>query len=102
MNCQKGDLARILTPGPFQDRIIRVTEYIDGLCGPEWYYEGQPFSATMSNGEDGWQLTFFDRVLRPIRGLPGTDEVLRYAGHPLSQSHRERAESPKRQVEHSR
>jgi hypothetical protein len=83
MKCESGDLARILTPGPFQDRIIRVTHWVDSGAGPEWFYEGEPFVTFMSFGATGYQVTFFDRVLQPIRGLPGADETLAWKPVPL-------------------
>ena len=70
MNCKPGDLARIVTAGPFQDQLIVVTEVYFSPWGWIWDYEG-PLKR-LPNGDR--QTGFFDHVLRPIRD-PGDDAV---------------------------
>lgn len=72
LNCVPGDLCRIIQPGPFQDKLLIVTEmYLGQDSEPLWFYEGQ---LLLHNGR--CQISFFDRVLRPIRDTDGQDETL--------------------------
>ena len=70
LNCRPGDIARVVTRGPFQDKLIRVTCIIDFHRGRViWDYEPPHFEC-----RGGRQDGFFDDVLRPIRD-PGDDAV---------------------------
>lgn len=84
MRCKAGDFCRI-TEGVFRDRFITVTrlDYFPGYPEPAWLYEG----ALLERPDNGnLQVSFFDRVLQPIRPQPDDvkDETL--SGKPVPQS----------------
>lgn len=83
LNCRPGDLARVVTPGPFQDKIIRVTRVDQYFRGRAiWGYEPPHFEFAI-----GVQTGFFDDVLRPIRdpGDDARDETLSWLDIPVKQ-----------------
>lgn len=77
LRCQERDLAIVTNPGPFLDKIIRVTTLNPSrlLHRPCWLYEG-PLLVLPGGNE---QISFYDDILRPIRGAPGQDETLTWA-----------------------
>lgn len=100
MNCKPGDLARIYGMPPAcanaNDRIVKLKDQApDFLEGePHWQLE-HPVDFQMARGgrnkftgelyEAGDRVyidSCNDKYLRPIRGLPGTDEILLKAGKP--------------------
>lgn len=105
MNCKPGDLAFVVQsmfPGNIGSVVLVIAP---GQTYPErgdgrytWHCKPQGTRTFLCEFEDGvFPLDEFDDScdiadadLRPIRNEPGTDEILRIAGHPLSQSHRER------------
>lgn len=78
MNCQKGDLARIISVRATQmqrvaDRVVRVTRYdVDPDGERMWHYE--PPLLVCGCGCGGELGRVADTVLRPI-GNPGADAV---------------------------
>jgi hypothetical protein len=108
MRCKPKDVVQVLksTCGN-EGRVGQVERWVEAytLLTPEfmcpfsgWVVIGT-FNAKNLLGNHVKEFPFSvfpDEWLRPLRDSDGVDEVLRYAGHPLSQSHRER------QVEHSR
>jgi hypothetical protein len=104
MNCEKGDLARIVhihdCMQQVTDRFVVCAELfiLDGE--PAWRLEQRVMFIAAGNfvsrgipfvkGDAIWFDRIFDRCLRPIRnpGDDAVDEVLRKVGHPLSESHR--------------
>lgn len=104
MNCQQGDIARIIGIHPAvndaRDRLVQCIEAVVIGGEPGWKLDrrvefvvaanctcmGQPFD----KGDQCFFDTLQDKYLRPIRDQPGTDEILREVGHPLSKSHREK------------
>lgn len=69
LNCQKGDLCRIIAAGPFRDKFIIVTEMEMYRGRPTWKYQGPLLSYMFY---EAW--AFYDDTLRPIRD-PGEDAV---------------------------
>jgi hypothetical protein len=104
MNCEQNDLARIVVIHPaiahVADRIVKCVLLTTINGEPAWKLDRRisftakthftAMGASFGPGDGAWFDTLQDKYLRPIRGLPGSDEVLREAGHPLSQSHREK------------
>lgn len=82
INCKPGDLARIIR-GVNRDRLVHV------ICEHEriglWTVKSLQRMYDYRRGYDfepGALGTVDDASLRPIRGLPGEDETLRWAGKP--------------------
>ena len=99
MNCEPGDLARVITPGPFQDKLFFVLhaapfgvefQLPDGYLHVPveagcWVIEsaGSQFTANLECGTRVTRLgVWSDAELRPIGDRDGTDEMLRIAGLP--------------------
>lgn len=70
LNCRPGDIARVVTRGPFQDKLIRVT-CVNGFYRGRAIWDYEPPYFECLGGQQNW---FFDDVLRPIRD-PGDDAV---------------------------
>lgn len=107
MNCEPGDLARIIrAPYPcaenLRDRIVRVLEarvvnsrslrsvriilpasdmWVDTPV-VYWTYEGADLHCE-STGHSTHCAFLADAILRPIRGGPGDDEVIQLVGKPI-------------------
>jgi hypothetical protein len=98
MRCRPGDRA-VIVSGENVGRLVDVIEESDCLFGPGWWFVavlGAPAKGSFLHTGGTYEANFGnieDRCLRPLRDSDGTDEVLRYAGHPLSQSHREKADA---------
>jgi len=104
MNCEKGDLARILHIhahlSEAAGRFVTCVELIVFNGEPAWRLDRRVEFVVTGNfralGKQFWagESVFFDQLqdkyLRPIRdpGEDAVDEVLRKVGHPLSESHR--------------
>lgn len=96
MNCLPKDLAVVISGIPAENigRVIRVTHRGPDVFGyAMWHYEGQLTSWTGK----GRATMVPDSCLKPLRDAPGTDEMLRIAGHPLSQSHRSLSPHPQKE-----
>lgn len=82
LNVRPGDTARVVSPGPFLGVIVIVGERYPHEVGgePAWTFSPRLF---LQDGDE--QVSFFDRVLRPL-GKPGddaTDETLTWpCGNP--------------------
>ncbi len=84
MNCQKGDIAVIVSVDGHPrlkhllGRIILCKQLTIAWDGHAWAYKGRRLRA------DGLVCTAVpDRWLRPLRDSDGKDEVLRLAGRPV-------------------
>lgn len=81
MNCKQGDLAWVTKSiAGNEGKIVRCMELVSGGgalgIGPRWITE------PVLLNEYGCPHPPLDRVLRPIRGGEGQDEMLRIAGSP--------------------
>lgn len=99
MNCKPGDLARTVGIVPLldraNDRIVRLRNS-PSFDGGFWLLE-EPESFLVTGlchtvqgrmffpGDIAKFLSIHDNNLRPIRGLPGADETLVWAGKPVYQ-----------------
>jgi hypothetical protein len=99
MNCKPGDLARTVNIVPLlengNDRIVKLRNE-PPLPGEFWRLE-EPVSFVVAGLCHSLQGQMFfpgdiarfdvihDNCLRPIRGLPGGDETLLWAGKPVDQ-----------------
>lgn len=98
MNCTVGDLARITgLPAPcasLNDRIVRCVEAEIVHGEPGWRLDRElhfrmtgacrctKTGETFADGDECAVDSLQDKYLRPIRGLPGQDETLRWAPVP--------------------
>ena len=88
MRCAVGDIAQIVDSIDPLDKALHAGKVVCVVApyGPDaWVCEPQLESY------DGTLIAWLDASLRPLRDNDGVDEVLRIAGHPLSESHRAKA-----------
>lgn len=115
MNCQPGDLARIYGLPPSladaNDRIVKLTDEPPVVWNGDacWALVDAVNLVIASDCTNKFSREHFvagdravidvlaDKYLRPIRGLPGTDEMVLKAGLPKANDL-----APKRQVEFAR
>lgn len=122
MNCNPGDIARIVTPqkqlAELRDRIVRVVQLCDINGEPSWELEKREefvmvgagrstiTGETFGIGTPVYLSRLQDKYLRPIRPGDGDDETLtwRSVPDPVHEVIGEAARlwAPKPQVEHSR
>jgi hypothetical protein len=109
MNCKPGDIARVIRTGPNLDKLVTVLRRdlgeMDGRFyrspEPSWIVETLGSLLICTADDPSIQVALrvrpmLDIHLQPLRDQPGADEILRIAGHPISQSHRELSPKPQR------
>ncbi len=75
MRCKPHELCIVEGIGPFRGTPITVTWWENQIGCPEWHFVPRLFHA---NGDE--QLTFYDHVLRPIRGQRQLEDASTPAG----------------------